>query len=163
MAAEARYTEQCANSMFTVHLNALCQPEQASPESVDWAWLSDQQPDPTPRQETVRTKGLVARKVDGVVKIFDSKSGEEVLDIAKHQAAYADEENIDLTKAVVARCGVNEDMRSDEGRLQRKLAKKAALEASETPACRVIPCRAAVPTVPTGMGSMGCAIDLMVL
>ena len=150
--------------MFTVHLNALCQPEQASPEpvseSVDWTWLSDQQPDPTPRQETVRTKGLVARKVDGVVKIFDSKSGEEVLDIAKHQAAYADEEDIDLTKAVVARCGVNEDMRSDEGRLQRKLAKKAAVEAAETPTCRVVPCRT---EVPTGMGSMGCAIDLMVL
>merc|ERR1712166_833761 len=39
-----------------------------------------------PRQEPIRAKGLVAREVDGVVKLFDSKSGEEILDIEKHQA-----------------------------------------------------------------------------
>merc|ERR1712166_1408213 len=39
-----------------------------------------------PRREPIRAKGLVAREVDGVVKLFDSKSGEEILDIEKHQA-----------------------------------------------------------------------------
>jgi hypothetical protein len=34
------------------------------------------------------TKGLVAREVNGVIKIFDVASGNEVLDVAEHQMDY---------------------------------------------------------------------------
>lgn len=38
-----------------------------------------------PRAQPVPTIGLVARNIDGVVKIFDQKTGAEVTDIAAHQ------------------------------------------------------------------------------
>jgi hypothetical protein len=42
------------------------------------------------RPQPVPTIGLVARNINGVVKIFDTKTGEEVTDIAAHQRARED-------------------------------------------------------------------------
>lgn len=49
------------------------------------AQASGQAPPPQNRAQPVPTIGLVARKVDGEVKVFCSKTGLEVKDIAQHQ------------------------------------------------------------------------------
>ena len=47
---------------------------------------------PAPEAPAMSTNGLVARNVDGKVKVFDATTMEEVVDIVAHQRAKIDRE-----------------------------------------------------------------------